>query len=75
MDLRWTAVKNDKEKGRKWSEVSRDALIYVATTERVSKYDKTAAREDSGCRGGHEDDPLREQISRPRDGVRFALSQ
>jgi hypothetical protein len=44
MALRWTAVKIDKEKGKKWSGVSKDGLVYVFTTERVSKYNKMAAK-------------------------------
>jgi hypothetical protein len=44
MALRWTAVKIDKEKGKKWSGVSKDGLVYVFTTERVSKYKKMAAK-------------------------------
>jgi len=31
MDLRWTAVRIDKEKGKKWSGVSKDRLVYVLT--------------------------------------------
>jgi hypothetical protein len=51
MDLKWTAVRIDKKKGRKWSELPQKGLVYVFITERVSKCDKTAEREDSGCQG------------------------
>jgi hypothetical protein len=44
MELRWTGVRIDKEKGKKWSGVSKDGLVYVFTTESVSKYNKMAAK-------------------------------
>jgi len=47
-------VRIDKENGENSSGVLKDGLVYVSTTERVSKYDKTAAREDSGCQGVRE---------------------
>jgi len=52
----------------------KDGLVYVSTTESVSKYDKTAAREDSGCQGVREMTYEGARFQDSRHGVRFALS-
>jgi hypothetical protein len=49
IEFRETAVRIDKENVENSSGVPKDGVVYVPTAERVSKYDKTAAREDSGC--------------------------
>jgi hypothetical protein len=41
---RWTALRIDKENGENGLGVPKDGLVYISTTEEVSKYNKMAVR-------------------------------